>query len=143
MEDLLGQLNEWLKTIPYTQKLGVVVHGLNEDGVSCHMPFQDKFIGNSQLPALHGGSTASFLETAAIVAANRQSIETGSSQIALPVSMTTSYLRSATAHDLFAQARVVKQGRRLVQVYCEAFQLAPNKPVATLQASLMLSDQGE
>ena len=43
MEDLLGQLNEWLKTIPYTQKLGVVVHGLNEDGVSCHMPFQDKY----------------------------------------------------------------------------------------------------
>jgi|AACY02.1.fsa_nt_gi uncharacterized protein (TIGR00369 family) len=139
--DLLEQLNAWLKTIPYTHKLGVVVDALNDDGVSCHMPFQDMFIGNFQLPALHGGSTASFLETAAIVAANRHAIETGSGQVALPVSMTTSYLRSATANDLRATARVVKQGRRLVQVYCEAFQVAPNKPVATLQASLMLSEK--
>ena len=68
----------------------------------CTMPFHENHIGNAQLPALHGGSLASFLEITAILQLAREqaavqqvdSIEAGRAAIPLPVNVTVQYLRA-------------------------------------------------
>ncbi len=52
--------------VPYVQFLGISVerHG---DELTAILPFDEKLIGNPMLPAIHGGVTAAFLETAAVI----------------------------------------------------------------------------
>ena len=52
--------------VPYIQYLGVRFDRRGDE-LTGVMPYQDKLIGNPMLPALHGGATAAFLETTAII----------------------------------------------------------------------------
>lgn len=129
-----------LRNMPYAGKLGVSA-ALQPDGrLICHMPFDDNIIGNKQLPALHGGSLASFLEITAILQLTRaqaevQVIETaaaGRAAVPLPVNVTVQYLRSAAALPCFAEAQVLKIGRRTSTVFCRAWQDDESKPVTSM-----------
>ena len=63
----LDLIKNVLAAMPYAAKLGVTAQ-LDDDGrLVCTMPFHENHIGNAQLPALHGGSLASFLEITAIL----------------------------------------------------------------------------
>ena len=63
----LDLIDNVLAAMPYASKLGVTAQ-LDDDGrLVCSMPFDEHHIGNQQLPALHGGSLASFLEITAIL----------------------------------------------------------------------------
>ena len=75
------------------------------------MPFSPKIIGNPILPAIHGGMTGAFLETAAIFGVAR---ELGVAALPKPIGLTVNYLRSGRALDTFANVSIVKQGRRIV-----------------------------
>ena len=59
-------LNVIVNQVPYIEFLGVTFdrHG---DDLTATMRFHEDLIGNSTLPALHGGATAAFLEVTAIV----------------------------------------------------------------------------
>ena len=59
-------LKALVEGIPYIQFLGISFerHG---DELTAVLPFDDKLIGNPMLPAIHGGVTAAFLETAALI----------------------------------------------------------------------------
>jgi acyl-CoA thioesterase FadM len=50
------------------------------------------------------------------------------------VNITVDYLRSARPVDVIACAKVTKQGRRMVNVYAEAWQDDRSKPVASASA---------
>ena len=56
-----------LAAIPYAGKLGVTAQLNAAGGLTCTMPFHENHVGNKQLPALHGGSLASFLEITSIL----------------------------------------------------------------------------
>lgn len=94
------------------------------------MPFRDDLIGNPMLPALHGGATAAFLETTAIVElswANMwDKIESGGamSEVRLPktIDFTVDYLRSGLPRDAYARATINRSGRRYASVHVEAWQ---------------------
>ena len=122
--------------IPYVQFLGISFerHG---DELTAVLNYDDKLIGNPLLPALHGGVTAAFLETAALVELGWQSlweaVESGASKTAdaenaLPIRMpktidfTVDYLRSGLPRDAYARARVNRSGRRYASVHVEAWQ---------------------
>ncbi len=126
-------LDRLLGAVPYVQLLGV---GFDRRGdeLTAVMPFGEHLIGNPMLPALHGGATASFLETAALVElswtwlwdemeAGRFADE-GAEMPRLPrtIDFTVDYLRTGLPRDAYARARVNRLGRRYASVHVEAWQ---------------------
>jgi uncharacterized protein (TIGR00369 family) len=99
------------------------------------MPFSPKIIGNPILPAIHGGMTGAFLETAAIFGVTR---ELGVSAMPKPIGLTINYLRSGRALDSHAKVSIVKQGRRIVAFEAQAWQDDATKPIASAFGHFML-----
>jgi acyl-coenzyme A thioesterase PaaI-like protein len=116
---------------PFARALGIRV---GDDGALV-MPFSPKIIGNPMLPAIHGGMTGAFLETAAIVGVTR---ELGVSALPKPIGLTINYLRSGRALDSYANVSIVKQGRRIVAFEAKAWQDDPAKPIASAFGHFML-----
>ena len=100
------------------------------------LPYDGKLIGNPMLPALHGGATAAFLETCAIVELGWQMLweeveggapggpAEGEAHPVMPktIDFTVDYLRSGLPRDAYARARVNRSGRRYASVHVEAWQ---------------------
>jgi len=122
--------------VPYIQFLGVQLDRRGDE-LTATLPFADRLIGNPQLPALHGGATAAFLEVTAILelswSALWQSIENGriSPQDIVPsklptlpktIDFTVDYLRTGLPRDAYARARINRSGRRYASVHVEAWQ---------------------
>ena len=130
--------------IPYVQFLGIVFerHG---DELTAVLNFDDMLIGNPALPAIHGGVTAAFLETTALIELGWQhlweQIESGRLDAetlgadTLPrmpktIDITVDYLRSGLPRDAYARARVNRSGRRYASVQIEAWQDNRQRPFA-------------
>lgn len=131
-----GMLKALVDSVPYIRFLGIRFDRRGDE-LTAVLPFDEKLIGNPLLPALHGGVTAAFLETAAIVELSWSTLwddmEAGrlSADAALPqslprlpktIDLTVDYLRSGLPRDSFARARVVRSGRRYGSVQVEAWQ---------------------
>lgn len=116
---------------PFARWLGIRDH---DDG-TLMMPFSPKIIGNPILPAIHGGITGAFLETAAIVSVAR---ELGASATPKPIGLTVNYLRSGRALDSHASVSIVKQGMRIVAFEAQAWQDDRAKPIASAFGHFML-----
>jgi uncharacterized protein (TIGR00369 family) len=123
-----------LQAIPYCRHLGIRAER-RDGGLILVMPFAEKLVGNVMLPALHGGVIGSLLETAAIVQA---ALEMRGPKLPKPVDITIDYLRSARAVESFARARIVKLGRRVVNVHAEMWQEDEAKPVAALRGHFLV-----
>jgi uncharacterized protein (TIGR00369 family) len=116
---------------PFARFLGIRIGG---DG-SLVMPFSQGIIGNPILPAIHGGMTGAFLETAAIVGVTR---ELGVAKPPKPIGLTINYLRSGRALESHARTSIVKQGRRVVAFEAQAWQDDPERPIASAFGHFML-----
>lgn len=122
-----------LAKVPYFGWLGVQVDRRGDE-LTTVLPFAGRLIGNPALPALHGGVTAAFLETAALVElvwtamgderGGFLPIEQDESMPRLPktIDFTIDYLRAGLARDAYARGRVVRLGRRYASVQVEAWQ---------------------
>ncbi len=123
-------------SIPYANFLGIEFERMGDE-LTAFLRYDEKLIGNPLLPALHGGVTAAFLETTAIVELGWQALwtEIESGRIdaealtpeTLPrmpktIDFTTDYLRSGLPRDAYARARVNRSGRRYASVHVEAWQ---------------------
>ncbi len=122
--------------VPYIQFLGIEFERRGDE-LTAILPFDDKLIGNPMLPAIHGGVTAGFLETTAVMglawAGLWDDIESGRIDMEsltkgqlprLPktIDFTVDYLRSGLPRDAYARARVTRSGRRYASVNVEAWQ---------------------
>jgi len=122
-----GLLAGLVESIPYLRFLGL---RFERDGAALHavLPFQPMLIGNPLIPALHGGVTAAFLEVTAIVGLVWQGMAEGATpeslKGALPktIDLTVDYLRPGAARNAWAEARIVRSGRRYASVHVEAWQ---------------------
>jgi acyl-coenzyme A thioesterase PaaI-like protein len=102
------------------------------DELTAVMPFREELIGNPRLPALHGGATAGFLETTALVELAWQAsweemeaerhVPDGPLRLPKTIGLTVDYLRSGLPRDAYARARVNRSGRRYASVHVEAWQ---------------------
>ena len=119
--------------IPHAGFLGL--QATYEDGnVITHLPFQDKIVGDSTVPALHGGVVGTLLEFTALF----QLLTEGPwPHFPKPIDINIDYLRSGKTVDTFARAIITKQGRRVSNVRAEAWQADPTKPIATLHGHFM------
>lgn len=122
--------------VPYIQFLGIAFDRRGDE-LTATLPFDDKLIGNPMLPALHGGVTAAFLETTAIIELSWsllwEEMEAGRIDATLldplhlprlpkTIDFTVDYLRSGLPRDAYARARVNRSGRRYASVHVEAWQ---------------------
>ncbi len=137
-------LKALVEGIPYIQFLGITFerHG---DELTSILNFDDMLIGNPALPAIHGGVTAAFLETTALVELGWQhlwtEIESGRLDAetlgprTLPrmpktIDLTVDYLRTGLPRDAYARAKVNRSGRRYASVQIEAWQDNRARPFA-------------
>ncbi|SDE85910.1 PaaI family thioesterase [Limimaricola pyoseonensis] len=128
-------LQRLVEGVPYIAFLGIRFDRRGDE-LTAVMPFDEALIGNPMLPALHGGATAAFLETTAIVelAWSRmwRLIESGTPEDqaeaeARPnwprtIDLTVDYLRPGLPRDAYARARINRSGRRYASVHVEAWQ---------------------
>ena len=127
-------LKAYLAGVPFARFLGVecVVRG---DEMTAILPFQDKFIGNVALPALHGGAIGALLEVTAL---SQLLLSGPTTKPAKPVDVSIDYLRSGRASDVFARATITKLGRRVSNVRAEAWQGRRDAPIATLHGHFLM-----
>jgi acyl-coenzyme A thioesterase PaaI-like protein len=112
--------------VPYIQYLGVEFDRRGDE-ITSILRFDEKLIGNSALPALHGGVIAAFLEITAIIELSQSLILATLEAGKLPslpktIDFTVDYLRSGLPRDAYARARVARAGRRYASVNVEAWQ---------------------
>ena len=130
-----GALAALVGGVPYVRWLGITFERRGDE-LTAILPFDEKHIGNPFLPALHGGVTAAFLETTAVVAlawshlwddieAGRidpESIARELPRMPKTIDLTVDYLRSGLPRDAYARARIVRSGRRFASVQVDAWQ---------------------
>lgn len=132
-------------SVPYIGFLGARFDRRGDE-LTAHLPFSPMLIGNPQLPALHGGATAAFLEVTAIIELAWtnlwEDIEAGrlSEDIPLPrtVTFTVDYLRTGLPRDAYARARVNRSGRRFASVHVEAWQDNRARPFVAATAHFLM-----
>jgi uncharacterized protein (TIGR00369 family) len=135
------RLQGFLASVPYIRFLGMRCE-LAGDEMTAILPFAPHLIGNTMLPALHGGVIGAFLEmTALCQLAVREPLRRQPKTI----DVTIEYLRPGRAQTTYARADVRKIGRRIANVHVEAWQDHRASPVAALRGHFLLSvpDNGE
>ena len=144
--------------VPYLKFLNITFDRRGDE-LTAVLNFDEAIIGNPMLPAIHGGVTAAFLETTAIIELGWQAlwgeIESGrldaedlstKTMPRLPktIDFTVDYLRSGLPRDAYARARVNRSGRRHASVHVEAWQDNRNRLFAQGTGHfLMPSDNGD
>ncbi len=114
------------ESIPFNKLLGVKTVELREGYAALRLPFRDEFIGDTNRPALHGGTISMLADTAGGAAVFSAS-EPG--DVCSTIDLRVDYLRRGAAADLIAVARVVRLGNRVgvarIQVFQEADEAGP------------------
>jgi len=145
-------LAKLVASVPYIAWLGIVFERKGDE-LTATMPFGDSLIGNPMLPAIHGGATAAFLESAGAIqlawAMLWDEIESGRidaetltpdtlPRLPKTIDITIDYLRPGLPRDAYARARVVRSGRRYASVQVEAWQDNKDRPFAAASGHFLM-----
>ena len=125
-----------LALVPYAQYLGLQIRFADHGAPVLQLPFRPGLVGNSALPALHGGVVASFMESAAMLHRLRMLDE---QRVPKSIDFSIDYLRSAHAEDSYASCAVERLGRRVAQVQVRCWQSDASRPVALARAHFLLA----
>ncbi len=143
MKELLDIIREMRRTgdckaltdvIPYARFMGITADVSSGELIG-KLTYSDMLIGNSSLPALHGGTLSALLESTAIFEILWQA-ET----IVLPktITLTVEFVRSAKPLDTFAHAIIARRGRRVANVRVEAWQDDRSRPITIAYAHFLI-----
>ncbi len=150
-----GALRRLIEGVPYIGFLGMRFERCGDE-LTAILPFAEMLIGNPQLPALHGGATAAFLEVTAIIelswALLWEEMERGALDPAcidaahlprLPktIDFTVDYLRTGLPRDAYARARINRSGRRYASVHVEAWQDNRSRLFAQATGHFLMPDE--
>ena len=129
-----GDWHPLIAALPYVGFLGS--HFTIIDGrLIGRMPFADHLVGNPMLPALHGGTLAGLLESAAHL---ELLFDESTTVLPKTITSTVDYLRSGRPLDTLVLAKVFKRGRRVCTVHATAWQDDETKPIATATIQLLI-----
>lgn len=120
--------------IPYAQYLGITFQEI-EDELLFRLPYSAEKIGNSMLPALHGGAIAGFMENTAIM-----HLMWSMTRWAIPKSIdfTIDYIASGKPVDTYAACKATKLGASIANIHVEAWQSNRDKPIAIARSHFKL-----
>ena len=111
----LERIERAMAQVPYAQLLGIQVERLSPGEAKLSLPIRHELMQNHGV--VHGGAIASIIDSATAFAILTL-LEPD--ERVTTVDLTVNYLRPATKGNLFATARVVRQGRRLIALSAEA-----------------------
>ncbi len=100
------------------------------------LPYAEHNIGNTLLPALHGGVIGGFLENAAVLHLMWAREAEGIPRV---IDFSIDYLRSGKPQDLYCRCDIVRQGKRIANVLMTAWQEDAARPVAQARAHFLLA----
>ncbi len=124
-----------LQQIPYARFLGLQVELVGEE-VMTVLPFAEHLVGNTNLPAVHGGAVGAVLE----ITAQLQLIhDTDSERLPKTIDVSIDYLRSVGPKTTYGRAIVTRRGRRVANVRVELWQDSRDKPVAAAHGHFLLA----
>lgn len=130
-----GRFEELCQMIPYAQVIGLEVVA-NPEGLVTVLRARPSNVGNTAIPAVHGGVVGGLLEHAAIMLVLANFEPTGFPKI---INLSVDYLRPCVGGlDTFAGGVVVKFGRNVANVQVEAWQDDAARPVAAAHAHFLL-----
>lgn len=132
-QDDIDALARW---VPYANFLGISME-TDGDAVRGKLTYSDHLIGNSMLPALHGGTIGALLESTAIFTLLWQA---ESFKVPKTINLTIEFLRTGRPLDTFARAELTKMGRRVANVRAFAWQTDPDRPIAAANMHFLLTD---
>ena len=130
-----GDMAGLAAAIPYARWMGMAPEATTGELLT-RMRFDPMLIGNTRLPALHGGTLGALLEMAAIF---HLLWETENSALPRIINITVDYLRSGRPADTLAKATVTRLGRRVANVAVSAWQEDRNRPVASAQLHFLVT----
>lgn len=128
---------ELLDLVPYARFLGMQLQVRGAE-LTFVLPKHEENIGNTMLPALHGGAVAGFMEQSALLFLL---LETGESRIPKTIDFTIDYLRAGRFRDTYAECRVTRLGRRVANVSISAWQTRRDEPIAIARSHFLLSEE--
>ncbi|MBC7728375.1 MAG: hotdog fold thioesterase [Microbacteriaceae bacterium] len=121
--------------IPYVEYLGIRVAPDDRQPLF-RLPYQDKLIGNPDLPALHGGVVAGFAETAALL----HLIGTlRGEKLPKGIDFSIDYLRAGRPEETFASCELVRVGSRVALVQVRCWQRSPDTPITVARGHFLLT----
>jgi uncharacterized protein (TIGR00369 family) len=120
--------------IPYAQTVGLEAF-VDEQGLVTVLHYRESNIGNYVLQTIHGGVVGALLEHAAILHLLAETELNGVPKI---INLSVDFLRPCRGEDTYARGRVIRQGRRVVNVRVEAWQESQDRPVAAAHAHFLL-----
>jgi uncharacterized protein (TIGR00369 family) len=124
-----------VKSIPYFAFLGLDV--LEAGGaLVIRLPGWEQHLADMRTRSLHGGVVGAAMEAAAILHLLTQ----GVMRFAETISFTMEFLRVAGQSEICTQATVVKMGRNIAHVRCEAWQADRTRLVATAHGTFMVAE---
>ena len=115
-----------IELVPYANLLGIRFEYKAEE-LLFTLPFAEKNIGNTRIPALHGGVLGSFMVTAATIQLMwfMESLD-----VPKVIDFNIDYTLSGRPQDTFATCKVAKLGKRIANVQIEAWQDKRDQPIA-------------
>lgn len=135
-ESAADRLQAFLARTPYARFIGLRAE-LAGDEMTAILPFAPHIVGNTFLPALHGGVVGAMMEMTALA---QLALAQNSSSPAKTIDITIEYLRPARALTTYARADVRKVGRRVANVHVEAWQEERHNPVAALRGHFLVGE---
>lgn len=136
MSEAAERLKIFLGRVPYIHFLGMRAE-LAGDEMTATLPFAPHLVGNTVMPALHGGALGAFMEMTALA---QLSVTSPASRVHKTIDISIEYLRPGKAQFTYARADVRKVGRQFANVHVEAWQEARSKPVAFLRGHFLLRE---
>lgn len=131
-----GKYDGLIGLVPYARLMNFSL-ARESDELITTMHFAPHLVGNRHLPALHGGTTGSLLETSAIF---MLMLEQDLAVLPKTITITVDYLRSARDCDTHAVSEVTRIGRRVATVQTVAWQNDRAAPVARANAHFLITE---
>lgn len=135
-----GRFASTIDQIPYLRFLGVRIEFAGDE-MTAILPYSKHLIGNPMVPALHGGVVGAFMEVTALAQVSAVAPVGPGEAVSQPrtIGVTIEYLRSGRPIDTFARAEVKRIGRRVANVFVEAWQDRRSAPIAAMSARFLLT----
>jgi len=114
--------------MPANKILGLNIVEVTVGSVHIHVPFKEEFIGDFLQGRWHGGILAAIADTAGGIA-GATTLHSDKDRLNT-VDMRIDYLHAAIKTDIYAKARIIKNGKTIIKVDVALFQNEKEEPVA-------------
>lgn len=134
-ENRADDMQALISHLPYARFLGIEVDRKGSE-ITTVLPFKDELIGNTILPAIHGGAIGAMLEITSVI---QLLFDTSCERLPKTIDISIDYLRSGRPEELYGRAIVTRQGRRVANVRAEIWQEEKSRPVAASHGHFLLT----